>query len=111
MYTLAFCLSLISIYCLYALSDRVEMEKKGIMLYLNTRKTLTLLLAVSAFLFSSIIFISRVGLGVGIFTNLSLWMVLACLTVLFLPFKVIRWPHLVAGTLIFLCIEIFLQPF
>ncbi|MFL9830648.1 hypothetical protein ABS764_07265 [Flavobacterium sp. ST-87] len=111
MYTLALCLSLISIFCLLTLSDRVEVDKKGLMLFLKTKKTLSLLLAGLAFLFSTLIFITKVGSGVGIFTSLSLWMVLGCLVILFTPLNIIRQLYLIVGALVLFSIEFLMQFF
>lgn len=106
MISIALCLSFVSIFCLYAASDKVEWEKRGIMLFLRNKKALSLLLAGLTFLISTLIFISRVELGVGIFISLSLWMTLASLATLFLPFNIIKWQHLAAGILVAFAIEI-----
>lgn len=105
MITIALCLSFISIYCLYAVSDRVEIEKKGIMLFFKNKQVLAVVIAGLTFLVSTIIFTYKFGLGVGIFTSLSLWMVLASLIILFLPFQVIKWPHLALAFLVVAIIE------
>lgn len=111
MYSLAFCLSFLSVYCLYAISDRVEIEKTGVMLLLQKNKMLSLLLSGSAFLFSTFIFVAKVSLGVGVFASLSLWMVLACLVVLFMPFKIIKWMHIVLTILVSFSTELIMTYF
>lgn len=106
MFTVAICLSFISILCLYAIAQKVEMEPTGILLFLKTRKTLARLLAGSAFLVSTLVFIGQMGFAVGIFTGLLFWMLLACLMVLFVPFGKVKWPYLTLGVLVIAAIEL-----
>lgn len=105
MFTLAICLSFLSIYCLYALSDKVEVEKKVIMLFLKERKTLTWLLAGSTFVFSTLILHGQLGPAVGILTSFMLWTVLAGFIILFMPFEKVKWPHLAIGMVVIIAIE------
>jgi hypothetical protein len=105
MFTIAFCLSFLSVYGLYALSDRVEIEKKGIMLLLKDHKTLTRLLAGSTLMVSTLIFSTQMGAAVGILTSFMLWTVLACFFILFIPFDKVRWPHVAIVIMLIIAIE------
>lgn len=107
MFTLAFCLSFISIYCLYAIS-KVEIES-GLILFFRTRKTLARALGGSTFLLSTLILIRQMGFAVGIYTGLMFWMFLASLMILAMPFEKVKWPHLMLGILMIAGIELIHQ--
>ncbi|WP_192348549.1 hypothetical protein [Algoriphagus sp. Y33] len=100
MFTLAICLSFISVFCLYSLAQKVEVEPKGLMLFLKSGKMLTRALGGLAFLLSTFIYIGQMGFAVGIFTGLLFWMLLSCLMILFTPFGKVKWGHLTFGVLV-----------
>lgn len=104
MFTIAICLSFVSIYCLYAMG-KVEAEATGVMLLLKSKEVLARSLAGLTLLLSLWVFISQTGPAVGIFICLLFWMMLASCMVLFIPFKKIKWFHLTAGLLVLLAIE------
>jgi|SRR5690606_1805231 len=106
MFTIAICLSFISVYSLYALSGKVEIDPKGVMLFLKTRKTLARLLAGSTFSLSTLILIWQMGFAVGIYTSLMFWMLLASFMILIVPFQKVKWPHLILGIAVIVGIEL-----
>lgn len=106
MFTIAFCLSCLSVYCLYTISDKIEVEKKGILLFLQERKTLARFLAGSTFVLSTLILSTQVGPAVGILTSVMLWTVLACSIILFMPFEKVNWSYWAIGVLVSAVIEV-----
>ncbi|MEM8897649.1 MAG: hypothetical protein AAGC85_06070 [Bacteroidota bacterium] len=92
----------LSIYCLYALSEKVEYDKEAIMLFLANNsmvtKGLSVLFAILGFWILSFV----VGTTNGIISGAVLWSLLASLILLFAPFKNINLLHvgLVIGLIV-----------
>lgn len=76
------------------------------MLLLKTRKMLARALSGSALLLSTLIYIGQMGFAAGIFTGMIIWMLMASLMVLFIPFGKVTWTHLSIGLLMISGIEI-----
>ena len=106
MYSLSIAFSFISVFCLYSASERVTIEKKGIVLWLYDHGSLACSLAGLFFSLSIVLLVREIGLAAGIFSGLSLWMLTAALTVVFVPFQKVRKLHLVVLILAFLLLEI-----
>ena len=106
MFTLAICLCFLSVFGLYTQSKKVETEPKGFMLFLKTRKVLARAISGSALFVSTVLFIGQMGFAVGIFTEMLMWMLLACLLVLFMPFGKVTWGHLALSVIVIAGIEV-----
>ena len=90
MVSLSLACMFLSVYCLYAVSDKVEYDKEAIMVFLSGHGLLTKgLVGIFALLgFWILSFI--VGTTNGIISGAVLWSVLASLVLLFAPFKRVR---------------------
>lgn len=108
MYTVSIGLTLISIVCLYSISDKVEVEKKGILLWLQNHKIVSMVTVSATFILSASLLIHILGLATGIFVSIGVWMLLASLMVLFAPFQVIKFIHVGLIILVFTALEILL---
>ena len=92
----------LSVYCLYAISDKVEYDKEAVMLFLANNTVVTKGLAVLFAILGFWILSFVVGTTNAIISGAVLWSVLASLILLFAPFKNINLLHvgLVIGVVV-----------
>lgn len=106
MYTLSITMSFLSVFGLFATHKRVEVEKKGVLLWLSQRSLFTKIISLITFIVSTYLLALQLGVAIGIFTSLTLWMLLACLTTLFSPFEKVRRGHLLIALISISAIEV-----
>ncbi|MEM7550980.1 MAG: hypothetical protein AAF363_14950 [Bacteroidota bacterium] len=95
-YSFSIVSTLFSVVALYAISDKVEIEKEGALKWLSDRVVFSRALSVLSFLIACFLVCTKLGVANGILASSVLWMIGASLMLLFAPFKTISGIHLVA---------------
>ncbi|UII25716.1 hypothetical protein LVD15_20770 [Fulvivirga maritima] len=85
----------LSIWCLYAISGKVEYVKTGLTLILSKNSRAATIGSLLLFAVSVVLLCLSYGLVAGIFSALVLWMTLASSIVLLAPAQRIKWFHIV----------------
>lgn len=106
MYSLSIIFSFCSVWCLLAVSERIELEKKGVTLLLSKNKKVAKIVAFLFFIAATGLLIDILGTASGIFSSLSLWMIAASFIVLFTPFKNFKTYYLFIITISIVAIEL-----
>ncbi|WP_159090838.1 hypothetical protein [Aquimarina aquimarini] len=105
MYSLAIVTSFLSVWCLYAISERVDFVKKNITLVLSKNTKATQIVALVFFFASTFVLCFSLGLVTGIFSSLLIWMTLASSVLLFAPFPKLKYTHLILLGVLIIIIE------
>lgn len=105
MYSLAIILSFLSVWSIFSKTKKVEFIKKNFTLYLYNNKVIADLLALSSLLIATILLSINLGIVAGIFTEITIWMLLASGVLLFTPFQKITAKHLFLFCLLIISIE------
>ena len=111
MYTLAIVLSFFSVWSLFAITEKVEFNKKRLTLALSENVGLAKVVSFLSFLTATILLGSLLGPAVGILANTVIWMIFASCIVLFAPFPKLRLPHLVLIIVVLLGLEVVFNLF
>jgi hypothetical protein len=90
MILLALLLSLLSTFCLFGAARKVELEKSGLLAYLDQHARLSRWASLLLLLVSTSLFITALGIAKGIIVSLIVWTSLASLLLLLVPF-VNKW--------------------
>lgn len=108
MYTLSFLLSFFSVWSLFSTASKVEYEKVNVSKYLSQNAMVARVAAVVLFLLSTIALCYVKGNAVGILFSFLVWMTLASIILLLVPFDKISWKHISIVALISLTLELVL---
>ena len=95
MYSVVIFNMLLSVISLYALTEKLEIQKTGIILWLSKKATISRFVAIGAFLIGAAILIVKSNIVSGILASILVWILLACMVSLFAPFKKVRVMHMV----------------
>lgn len=106
MYSLSLICDFLSIWCLYACSEKLSIDKMGLVLWISKNKRTAKLAACLFFIIPTILLIQLLGTTSGIFINIFLWTLIASCIVLFTPFPQIKRIHLVLIIILVILIEI-----
>lgn len=108
MYSLSILCCFLSVGCLYTTAQKTELEKKGVLEWLSQHATFSRLLSFVLLFACFLLLLQRMGLTISILTSVCLWMLTACLMVLFAPFHKVTYIHLGAIFLMILGVELFI---
>ncbi|WP_103866196.1 hypothetical protein [Aquimarina sp. I32.4] len=106
MYSLAILTSFFSIWCLYALSEKVDFTKKNITLILSQNIRVAKVVALVFFLISTIVLCISLGTVTGLFCSLLIWTLLASAILLFAPFQKVKHVHVIFLGLLIISTEL-----
>lgn len=106
MYSLSILLSFLSIFSLYAIAQKTEIQKSGLTLLLNQQRIVSQCIAIFSGIASIGLLMYLEGGMIGFFTGITLWMLTASLMLMIRPFRSVKWGHLLGGTFLMGLLEI-----
>lgn len=108
MFSLSIILSFVSVWCLYAVADRVDFVKTGIHAKLKEHSGVARTISLLSYLLLCILLVNKYGPTTGILVGLMLWTLVGSLIVLFTPFSKFKTLHLGLLMVLIIGLEIFL---
>lgn len=106
MFSVSIISSFLSVWCLYAISERIELVKRGITLVLSKNKKVARIAAFLFFINATLCFITALGGVTGFFVSTGLWSTIACCVILFAPFSTVKMYHLLILIMIVIGLEL-----
>ena len=108
MITLAVCFTFCSVWCLYAISDKVAFQKVGIILKLSKKPWASKLGGLGFLFLSAMVLCALYGYAVGVILAITLWMTVASAVVLLAPFPKFNFKYAILTTILSIVLELLL---